>query len=274
MSDSRVEIVIDDRLRLVTAVLAAGDWPGREQAQLTHAVHPHAKQTRQFVADFAHHPAVVWTNQVIESGESLDDVFTAVSQSVQQEAFDEFLSETGLETFWQEHAADWQAAQNDLTAIFQTSHLPAFLNQIADEPISQTIRIMPNLVYPSLTAVLVSGFDALTLLQPPPKAVGESPPWPYGEDPGWVQASVCRRLAHFALADTLETLSPHEQALLLYAATTLYLETAVDPEEAIAYLVRTKKQYNLPKLPVVVAALRDYLVDKNGRSITAVLREQ
>ncbi len=95
MSDSQVEIVIDDTLRLVTAVLAASEWPTIEQAQLTHAVDPHAKQTRQFVAGYATHPAVIWVNQVIERGESLDDVFTAVSQNVQQDAFDRFQNQHG-----------------------------------------------------------------------------------------------------------------------------------------------------------------------------------
>ncbi|MCZ7668476.1 MAG: hypothetical protein M5U34_15425 [Chloroflexi bacterium] len=32
--------MIDERLRLITAVLAAGRWPEIEQAQLTHAVIP------------------------------------------------------------------------------------------------------------------------------------------------------------------------------------------------------------------------------------------
>ena len=273
MSNSQLEIVIDDRLRLVTAVLAAGKWPDLEQAQLTHAVHPYAKQTRQFVTDYAGHPAVIWVNQVIERGEPLDDVFTAVFQSVQQEAFDDFLTTAKLASFWQEHAAYWDEAQNDLTTIFQDSQLPAFLNKISDNPIKQTIRIMPNLVYPALTSVLVSDFETLTLIQPPPKAVGESPPWPYGEDPGWVQANVCRRLVQFALADTLETLPPDKQALLTHAAATIYLETAVDEGEAMAYMVRSKKQHDLPGLPVVVAALRDYIEEPNGRSITSVFNE-
>jgi hypothetical protein len=274
VSDSRVEIVIDDTLRLVTAVLAAGDWPNLEQAQLTHAVHPHAKKMRQFVAGYKIHPAVIWTNQVIKRGESLDDVFTAVFQNVQQEAFEDFQTDTRLQAFWQEHAADWNEAQSDLTRIFVESRLPVFLHQISDDPISQTIRIMPNLVYPSLAPILVSDFDTLTLIQPPPKAVGESPPWPYGEDPGWVQANVCRRLVQFALADTLEMLPEDQQALLTHAAVTVYLETAVDEGEAMAYMVRSKKQHSLPTLPLVVERLRDYLAGDNGRLITSVIGEQ
>ena len=272
MSNSQVEVVVDERLRLITAVLAAGRWPEIEQAQLTHAVHPHAKQTRQFVAPYQTHPATIWVDQVIERGEPLDDLFTAVSQNVQQEAFNDFQTITNLSVFWQEQAAEWDKAQNDLTDIFKNSHLPAFLNQISDDPITQTIRIMPNLVYPALAPVLVSDFAALTLMQPPPKAVGESAPWPYGEDPGWVQATICRRLAQFALADTLETLPTAQQALLTHAAVTLYLETAVDEGEALAYMVRRKKQHKLPTLPLVVDALRDYLADDNDGAITAVFR--
>ena len=274
MSNAQVEIVIDESLRLVTAVLAASEWPTIEQAQLTHAVDPHAKQTRQFLAGYATHPAVIWVNQVIERGESLDDVFTAVSQNVQQDAFADFKTRTGIEAFWQEHAAAWNEAKNDLTSIFENSQLPAFLNQISDDPITQTIRIMPNLVYPALSPVLVSGFEAMTLIPPLPKAVGESAPWPYGEDPGWVQASVGLRLVEFALADTLETLPADQQALLTHAAVTVYLETAVDEGEAMAYMVRSKKQHKLPTLPLVVDELRAYLVGDNGRLITSVFSVQ
>lgn len=272
MSDYRVEIVIDDRLRLTTAVLAASHWPDLEQAQLTHAVHPHAKQTRQLVADFADHPAVVWINQVLERGEPLDEVFTAVSQSVQQEAFDDFQTQTQLTAFWREHAPLWDEAASDLTVIFADSQLFAFLNELGEEPLRQTVRIMPNLVYPALTAVLVFDFETLTLLQPPPKAVGESPPWPYGEDPGWVHANVCRRLTQFALADTLRALPPDRQALLVHAAVTVYLETAVDEGEAMAYMVRSKKQHSLPVLPLVVEELREYLISDTNQPITSVMR--
>jgi hypothetical protein len=135
------------------------------------------------------------------------------------------------------------------------------------------MRIMPNLVYPALVPVLVSGFDTLTLMQPPPKAVGESAPWPYGEDPGWVQAEVCRRLVQFALGDTLETLPEDQQSLLTHAAVTLYLETAVDEGEALSYMVRSKKQHKLPTLPIVVETLRDYLISDNDGVITAVLED-
>jgi len=274
VSNSQVEVVIDERLRLITAVLAAGRWPEIEQAQLTHAVHPHAKQTRQFVAPYKTHPAAIWVDQVVERGEPLDEVFTAVFQNVQQETFDDFQTDTHLLAFWQEHAAVWREAQNDLTAIFTDNYLADFLNQISDDPINQTIRIMPNLVYPALIPVLVSGFEALTLMQPPPKAVGESAPWPYDEDPGWIQAEVCRRLVQFALADTLETEPADQQALLIHAAVTTYLETAVDAGEAMAYMVRSKKQHKLPTLPLVVENLRAYLAGDNDRLITTVISDQ
>ncbi len=274
MSETQVNIVIDDQLRLITAVLAASHWPDHEQAQLTHAVHPHAKQTRQYLAQYNTHPAVIWVNQVIERGEPLDDVFTAISQNVQQEAFADFLTTTKLTTFWQEHAALWDEAKSDLTDIFKESQLPAFLNQISDDPLTQTIRIMPNLTYPSLSPVLVSDFDTLTLLPSLPKAVGESPPWPYGEDPGWVHTNVCRRLVQFALADTMEFLPEIKQALLTHAAVTLYLETAVDEGEAMAYMVRSKKQHKLPTLPLVVENLRAYLAEPGEQLITTVISEQ
>ncbi len=53
---------------------------------------------------------------------------------------------------------------------------------------------MPNLVFPALTPVVATAGDTLALLLPPPKAVGESPPWPFDEDPGWVVAIAAEQL--------------------------------------------------------------------------------
>ena len=39
VSDIRANIVVDDRARLVMAILSVSDWPAIEQAQQPHAVH-------------------------------------------------------------------------------------------------------------------------------------------------------------------------------------------------------------------------------------------
>ncbi len=280
MSD--VQIVLDDRARLVMAVLAASQWPALEQKQLVHAVHPHAKQTRHHVQSFAHHPAVAVVNQGLAAGVAVDDYFTAGLRctwpdfAVLQPLPDRLpvtwgrsLMEFGVatavaDTFWPAHQSAWQEGVNDLKTIFANSQVKAFFGRLRHQPISQKLVIMPNILYPALSPVLATTWDTLYLLLPPPKAVGESPPWPYGEDPGWVMAETGQRLTTHLLADTLAQLDNTQTSLLKFAVTTLLLEQEMDEAEAMAYLLRSKKQHKLPQLPGVVDKLREAIMQESA----------
>lgn len=277
-----LRVTVDDRLRLVTAVLAAGDWPGIEQKERTHAVHPHAKQTLHAMQAYKSHPAVYHMNEALLNGVSLDDLFSAAVRCawpdfmpteplpniLQVDTWTQSLAGFAQETkivpqFWPAHQSVWDESENELTAVFQNSPLPAFLAQITGQPLSQQIVIMPDLVYPALKPVLATSEKALTLLLPPPLAVGESPPWPYEEDPGWVVARTCERLLFHLLAKPLAALDAPAQETVVRAAITLCLEQSFDEFEAKAYLLRSKKAYNLPNLPNMVDTLRE-LLPKGG----------
>lgn len=290
MSDEAVTVVMDDRARLVSAVLAAGEWPEREQAQLTHAVHPHAKQTRHFLAGFADHPAVTGANQALAAGVSLDDLFSAALRCTWPDfapleplpaavddawvrSLADFVQATAVVTLWAEHDTAWQEALADLRAIFADDRLAHFLERLTGRPFPHRLLLMPNLTYPALSPVLAETQTAWSLILPLLKAVGESPPWPYREDPATVLAQACRRLFSHALHNDLASLNEEQQALLQHAAITLFLEEALDEFEAQAYLVRSRKQHNLPRLPLVVEAMRGALVG-SGRNWVELLREQ
>jgi hypothetical protein len=194
---STLTISIDERLRLVTAVLAASDWPEEEQKQLPHAVHSQAKQVRQFVQPFRTHPAVKGINEALLNGVELEELFSAALRSTWPDftptselphllkinewvqSLADFTSETSIMTlFWAKHTAVWQNAQSALEKIFTGDRLLTSLAQLRDGEIETAVTLMPNLVYPALTPGLATADDALTLLLPPPKAVCESPPWP------------------------------------------------------------------------------------------------
>lgn len=277
-------VAIEDRARLLTAVLAASDWPQEEQEQLTHAVHPHAKQTRQFVQAYRSHPAVIGVNQALLNGVSLEELFSTVLRSTWPtfepaedlpnvlqikpwlHSLADFLQESAIATeFWPQHEGVWQTAVSALEAIFEDSPLPQFLERLQKQSLDQNIVVMPNLVFPALSPVLATSQDQLLLLLPPPKAVGESPPWPFDEDPAWAAATVCHELTGYLLAQPLAKLSRVQRQTIHHAAVTLCLAQAFDESEAQAYLLRVKKEHNLPDLPDVVAKLRDYL--ENGRTV-------
>ncbi len=168
---------------------------------------------------------------------------------------------TGIADFWREHASNWEEAQRDLVAIFRQTRVVSFLNRLRGQPVAGAVAVVPSIVYPMLEPVLATTAAHLYLILPPAKAWGESPPWPFGEDPPWVVAQTCWQLAAHFLAAELARLDPSNQALLQHAAVTLCLEQEFDEAEAMAYLVRTKKEHQLPQLPVVAERLRAFLSD-------------
>lgn len=283
---SVLNVVIDDRVRLVTAVLAASHWPEIEQAQTTHAVHPHSKQVKQWVRPFATHPAVQRVNDSLATNVGLGSFFTAVLRcgwpntmdvtSPPENAQDwikslaDFAVQTKLADFWATHTKPWEEARAGLDSIFAQSQIMDFIGQLLGKPVPQDVAVMPTITYPMLNPVLAQTKDTVYFILPPAKAWGESPPWPHGEDPGWAIAQTCWHLAHHFLAGTLKEMDETGQAMLLHAAVTLCLEADFDEAEAMAYLVRSKKEHKLPRLPLVVEQLRDYLAG-NGRTLTEIL---
>ncbi|MFZ0547985.1 MAG: hypothetical protein WAM60_21245 [Candidatus Promineifilaceae bacterium] len=277
MSD--ISVSIDNRVRLVAAVLAASYWPDHEQAQDPHAVHTHAKMTRQYVSDFTNHPAVTMVNASLENGRLvLPDLFAAALRSswplfepseslppaYADEAFLEELADFYTDSavaafFWADHNAVWDEAAQDLGKIFQNSTLPTFLSKLLGQPLTRNIVVIPNLSYPTLQAIAVPTVNTHYLILPPPRAYGESPPWPYHEDPGWVVAQSCYALTEILLEDVLEKLENGQGELLRHAAVTLCLEETLNPQESSSYLVRSKKQYDLPELPATVDKMREHL---------------
>ena len=288
---STLSVAIDERMRLVTAVLAASDWPMEEQNQLTHAVHPHAKQVRQFVQPFGSHPAVNGVNEALLNGVDLADLFSAALRSTWPDftptaelprvlkirnwvqSLADFAQKTAVSTdFWPQHTAVWTEAQSALTQIFSSGDLLAALAQVG-EVADTAVSLMPNLVFPALTPVVATADGALTLLLPPPKAVGESPPWPFDEDPGWVVAAVAEQLIPHLLAADLAQIAPAQQPIARHLAAAHCLASLLDDFEAQSYLLRAKKAHNLPQLPALFAQLQAEVEGGNGRSLATLFEK-
>jgi hypothetical protein len=284
---SELNVVIDERARLVTAVLAASHWPDLEQAQVTHAVHPHSKQVKQWVRPYQNHRAVQRVNDSLAVNVGLESFFTAVLRCGWADKMDitappegaqdwikslaDFAVQSQLLGFWAEHTQPWVEAHAGLANIFAQSQIMTFLGKLIGQPVPKNVAVMPTITYPMLNPVLAETDNTVFFILPPAKAWGESPPWPHGEDPGWVIAQTCWHLTCHFLAETLAKLDETDGAALVHAAVTLCLEADFDEAEAMAYLVRSKKEQNLPRLPLVVENLRDYLAG-NGRSLASVIR--
>ena len=287
---STFTIFLDERLRLVTAVLAASSWPVEEQAQLVHAVHPQAKQVRQFVATFATHPAVNGVNEARQNGVDLAALFSAALRCTWPnfvpkeplprvlkikewtESLADFARKTAVVTeFWPQHTAVWDEALAHLEQIFASGDLLSSLGQLGGNGEDTAVSLMPNLVYPALQPVIATGENKLALLLPPPKAVGESPPWPFDEDPGWVVAAVAEQLAPHLLPAELASLSSGQKLVATHLAAAHGLAALLDEFEAQAYLLRLKKEQNLTQLPALFAQLQAEVEGGNGRPLATLL---
>lgn len=289
MSD--VSVSIDNRVRLAAAVLAASRWPDHEQAEAPRAVHAHAKMTRQYVSDFADHPATNTINTLLENDQlDLTDFFAAVlrsswpllepveslpedfSDGAFLEQLADFYTDSAVAAFfWSDHHTVWQEAAQDLEQIFDDNKLSDFLGKLLGRKLDRAIVIIPNLSYPTLQTIAVSTADTLYLIVPPPPAYGESPPWPYREDPGWVVAQSCYVLTEILLAGDLQSLDSGRKELLRQSAVTLCLEETVNEQEALAYLVRSQKQQNLSDLPETVDKIRAYLEHSGSGSLAELV---
>ena len=289
---STLTITIDERMWLVTAVLAASDWPDEEQKQLPHAVHSQAKLVRQFVQPFRTHPAVKGVNEALLNGVELEELFSAALRSTWPgfepiselphllkinewvHSLADFASATSIMTlFWAKHTAVWEQALAALQKIFANDRLLTGLAQLHEGEIETTVTLMPNLVYPALTPIVATTEDARTLLLPPPKAVGESPPWPYDEGSGWVVATVCRQLIPYLLTTELAQLDRRQQHLALHAAAAYCLTQMLDEAEAQAYLLRTKKAHDMPELPALFAQVQAEIESGNGRPLASLFEK-
>lgn len=291
MSD--VKVTVDNRVRLVAAALASSDWVDKEQERAgRHAVHPHAKQTRQYLADYEEHPVMASINQVVADGADLTPLFTVavrcnwptfeVQEPLPEPYADgawagqlaDFYVDTAIAAFfWAEHAAAWQEAERDLQIIFRTNLLADFLGQLRGHPLEQTLIIVPNLLYPARHSLVACTSQAYYLILSLPPAWGESAPWPFRDGVDWTLSEACRVLCETLLAETLAHFTDEQRALLLHAAATLFLEQAIGEPAAMSYLVQTKKAQKLPQLPLVVDNLREQLRVKRVDLLTLFATE-
>ena len=63
-----VEVVIDNRVRLMSALLAATSWPDDEQTRKPHGTHAHARGTRKLLQVYDKHPAVLIMQALLDRG--------------------------------------------------------------------------------------------------------------------------------------------------------------------------------------------------------------
>src|SRR5688572_8482325 len=78
MADRIVDVRIDDRARLMSALLAATNWADKAQQRVGHRPHAHARRTTQWVAHLKDHPAVTNLQSLLDKHAPLEAVYTYI----------------------------------------------------------------------------------------------------------------------------------------------------------------------------------------------------
>jgi len=253
---SPVTVQVRDRLRLAGCLLAAGDWPEREQAQRPYKPHRLAQAARRALAAQRRHPAVAAT-QGLEPAELFRLALADRWPEPAAAAIADFAASQEVVSFCAESEADWQAAADDLAAVLARGDLAGFLAGLFG-PLDHDLQVHPNLLYPGWQAVLVETDGQVVLSQPPPPAWGASPPWRYRERPDEVLGAVAEGLAQPLFARSQAMLSTGQTpATLALAAAVLFLRQTEGAAAADQFMLMEARARKLPRLPALVQALAD-----------------
>lgn len=194
---STITVRLDDRIRLISAVLAATDFPEKSQRLKPHGTHAHSRATRKYLQDHIQHPAIRMTQTLLDQGVPLEALFTGMlyydwptikpSGTLPSwiptgwgEQLRDFYDRAALGEWWQKERFVWDKASNESTKVFSRVDYKTFFLPFLGE-IPENLVFMPNVSFPTDREVGLNYKGELICIAPPPMAWGDSPPWPYDE---------------------------------------------------------------------------------------------
>ena len=198
-TETKVQVLLDNRIRLLSAVLAATDFPDTSQQRKRYHAHSHARATRKYMQDnnLTNHPAVQDVQQLLSQNAPLEALYTLVLQlswpELEMSALPRwapaelpghlrnFYEAAKLEKFWHDTAKPWDDAFTQGSNVFEKVHFKEFLEPFLGE-IEEEMIFIPNICYPADDEIGLRAGASLVAIVPPPQAWGDSPPWPYDED--------------------------------------------------------------------------------------------
>lgn len=299
-----VMVRLDDRVRLMSAVLSVTDWPQKSQAAQPHGTHAHSRLTRKYLEPFKTHPAVQGFQSLLNLGAPFEAVYTfALQLSWPGLALDklpvwvpphwndhlrDFYDQADLAQFWQDEDNAWRASVSESQEMFKPVAFKPFLQPFLGD-VPESLVFMPNISFPTDREVGVEQDGELVCIAPPRLAWGDSPPWPFDEDPAHIYRAALSQYGRLlilnflrenaeSLAEVAETPLPvsdqfrvqypswQEQFTNLFvsAAVAMFLEAHVSKAEAKAYLLMERKTKGMHVLPGMISVLQRYLKERSN----------
>lgn len=254
---------LDDRLRLAGLVLAAGEWPEREQALKAYKPHRAAEAARRRFGSLRAHPAVVAAQALAGApeGEGVERLYQhALAWQWPADLaahLPGFVAVAQPQAYLAETQAEWESALGDTNAVIQRLAARASLPDLLQALFGLSppnLVFCPNLLYPGRRALALWGTGELVVALPPPPAWGTSPPWRYSERPDEVAAALAEAFARPLAA---QALPPAQAASVALAAAVLFVREAEDPAAGDQFMLMERKARGLPRLPALVEALAE-----------------
>jgi hypothetical protein len=299
MAEQKIQVTIDDRVRLMSAVLAVTDFPERAQQRKGHRPHTHARNTTKWLAAYRDHPAVVGAQTLLNQNAPLEALYTyALKLSFPAMTIDnpppwtppnwheqlrDLYQSARLGELWEQDKALWQKAQKDVGDVLRNADYYAFLEPFVG-PVDEQLIYMANISYPSDMAIGARVGGDIICVGPPRIAWGDNEPWPFNEDPAHVYSTslveYARLLMLAYLRQNAAQVAPVTQKplpvdeeflrkfpkwgdqfteLFVTGAVAIYLEQHVSPQEAKSFILMERKAKGVTILPGVVSVLQRYL---------------
>lgn len=300
-NQSDVTVRLDDRVRLMSAVLAATDWPDKSQERQPHGTHAHSRATRKFLDPFKNHEAVQGMQSLLNQGAPMEAIYSFALQlnwpkleiaelprwvpPRWNEQLRDFYEKANLAKWWKDEETVWQSSLYESQKMFKNVSFKPFLKQFMGD-VSESLIFIPNISFPTDVEVGIRRDGELISIAPPRLAWGDSPPWPFDEDPAHIYRSALsqygRLLVQGFLRENAQVVSPiaetalpvsdqfrarfptwQEQFTTLFVAaiSALYLENHLNKREADSFILMQRKTQGMTILPGMVSVMRRYLTE-------------
>lgn len=196
---SDVIVKIDDRIRLLSAALAATNFPEKAQQKKRHQPHAHARATAKYMVDHGYnaHPAVKSLQEMLDKDVPLEALYTLVMlcdwpqlkiaalppwvPKNWNKQLRDFYEKAKLAEYWSNDNHAWEHAETQSKRVFAKVRFQEFLSPFVGN-FGEELLFMPNLCYPADEEIGIRVGKQLIAITPPPLAWGDSPPWPFDEE--------------------------------------------------------------------------------------------
>lgn len=192
-----VSVRLDDRIRLMSAVLAVTDWPDKVHERKPHGTHLHARATRKHLQEYKNHEAVQAMQGLLNQGAPLEAMFALVMYLNWPELemasiprwvptgwnkqLRDFYVKSNLAQWWQDENEPWQKAVNEAKKAFSKVAFKPFLKPFLGD-IAEEFVFIPSISYPTDQEIGLRLGREILVITPPPLAWGDSPPWPFDDE--------------------------------------------------------------------------------------------